>query len=158
MPTPKPPSSPLSRARGPVSYRGGAEDELRAGSRAKRVLALADQRRLFPHQGVLELGEDVIVLGGWRQLTREQVTGVELTFTATYSRLLAAGARGNSPSFGAFGSLGKPLVLEVVGEEPVYLLLGYTWWSGINQNRKWYPRIVAWADKPRTTGVDRSRP
>jgi len=85
-----------------VSYRGGAEDELRAGSRAKRVVALADQRRLFSHQGVRELGEDVIVPGGSRQLTREQVTGVEPSSTAASSRPAAAGARGNSPSFGAF--------------------------------------------------------
>ncbi len=157
MPIPTPPAPRRSNPSGTMSYRGATEDELREGSRAKRVLALADQRRLFPHQGVLELGADVIVLGGWRQLTRTQVTGVELTFTAAYSRLLAAGARGNSPSFGAFGSLGKPLVLDVVGEARVYLLLGYTWWSGINQNRRWYPRIVAWADNPGPTGVHRAR-
>lgn len=155
---PKPPAPRRPNPGGTVSYWGATEDELRDGFRTKRVLALADQRRLFPHYGMLDLGEDLMVLSGWRQFTRTQVTGVELTFTGAYPRLLAAGARGNSPSFGAFGSLGKPLVLNVVGEVPVYLLLGYAWWSGINQNRKWYPLIAAWADHPGTTRADRTRP
>ena len=158
MPMPNPSRPPRSTPGVTVSYRGATEDELRDGSRARRILALADQRRLFPRHGELELGEDVMELGGWRRLTREQVTGVELTFTAAYSRLMAAGARGNSPSFGAFGSLGKPLGLEAVGEARVYLLLGYAWWSGINQNREWYPRIVAWAGDPRADESDRRRP
>ncbi len=146
---------PLPAGQGTVSYRGATEDELRGASGPKRTLSLGGQGRLFSHHGVFELDEGVIVLGGWRRLTTSQVTSVELTFTAAYTRWQAAGARGNYPSFGAFGSLGKPLVLKVVDEAPLYLLLGYRWWSGANQNRRWHSVLTAWLDN-RGTGGGRS--
>jgi hypothetical protein len=125
-------------------YRGATEDELRLAGNAKRALALADQSLLFPHQGLFELRDDTMVLGDWRTIARSQVTGVDLAFTAVYSRWLAAGARGNYPSFGAFGSLGKPLIVRIVDGAPLYLLLEFSRLTGINRNRKWYPLVVGW--------------
>lgn len=133
-------------------------DELQGASGPKRALALGGQGRLFPHSGAFELTDGVLVLEGWRRLTPSQVISVELTFTAAYPRWQAGGARGNSPSLGAFGSLGKPLVLGIADEAPLYLLLGYRWWSGVNQNRRWYPILAAWLDHGGATGADRRRP
>jgi hypothetical protein len=127
-----------------VPYLGATEDELRRASNAKRALALADQRSLFPHHGLLELLPDTIVLGDWRSVPRSEVADVQFTFTDAYSRWVAAGARGNYPSFGVFGSLGKPLIVGILDDEPVYLLLEFRWLSGINQNRTWYPILVDW--------------
>ena len=106
---------------------------------------MSDQRRLFPHQGGLELEGDSLSLGGWRTLTHSQVTRVELTFTGAYSRWMAGGVRGGrNSSFGLFGSLGKPLVLHLDGEDPIYLLIDFRWFTGINSARSWAPRITSW--------------
>jgi len=142
---------------GTVSYRAATEDELTGASGPTRVLALAAQGRLFPHQGTLELHQGVMDLSGWRRLTPEEVTNVSLTFTTAYTRWQAAGARGNYPSFGAFGNLGKPLVLDIADEAPLYLLLGYRWWSGVNQNRRWYPILAAWLTDRGTEGTGGGR-
>ena len=139
-----PPMPSRQAAGSTVAYLGASEDELLTARTSRRVLAMADQRLLFPHRGALELSADTIDLAGWRTLTPAQVTSVELKFTATYPRWLAAGIRGRNPSLGWFASLGKPLVVGVDNEAPLYLLLGFTWWSGTNQNRKWFARLVAW--------------
>ena len=106
---------------------------------------MSDQRRLFAHQGTLDLGKDSLSLGGWRTLTPSQVTSVELTFTDAYSRWMAGGVRGGrNSSFGLFGSLGKPLVLGLYGEDPIYLLIDFRWFTGINSARSWAPRMASW--------------
>ena len=126
-------------------YLGASEGELRAAGSSTRLLAMSDQRRLFPHQGTLELGGDSLSLGGWRTLTPSQVTSVELTFTDAYSRWMAGGVRGGrNSSFGLFGSLGKPLVLGLYGEDPIYLLIDFRWFTGINSARSWAPRMASW--------------
>jgi hypothetical protein len=132
---------------GSVRYLGATEDELRRASTAKRVLAFADQRSLFPHHGLLELQPETLLLGDWKSVARAQVADVQLTFTDAYSRWVAGGARGNYPSFGILGSLGKPLIIRVVDDDPLYLLLAFRWLSGINQNRKWYPILVDWLNR-----------
>jgi len=127
-------------------YLGASESELRAAGRSTRLLAMADQRRLFPHQGTLDLGGASLSLGGWRTLTPSQVTSVELTFTDAYSRWMASGVRGGRySSFGLFGSLGKPLVLHLNGEDSIYLLIDFRWLTGINSARAWAPRFTSWA-------------
>lgn len=125
---------------------GATEDELTGASGPTRVVALGAQGRLFPHQGTLELElhPGVMNLTGWRRLTPDGVPNVSLTFTTAYTRWQAAGTRGNYPSFGAFANLGKPLVLELADEAPLYLLPGYRWWSGVNQNHRWYPILASW--------------
>ncbi|MHB2023819.1 MAG: hypothetical protein ACYCO3_10890 [Mycobacteriales bacterium] len=113
------PTSPEG-TRSAAAYLGAAEGELRSARTSRRLVGMVDQRRLFPHRGTFELHGDSLVLGGWRTITAAQVSGVELTFTAAYPRWLAAGIRGGrSPSFGIFGSLGKPLVVQIIGEEPI---------------------------------------
>jgi len=57
---------------------------------------------------------------------------------------MAGGSRGNSPSLGFLGSLGKPLVLTLADEDTIYLLLGFRWWTGTNQARAWAPEIQRW--------------
>jgi hypothetical protein len=130
-------------------YWGATEDELLRAPGGLRLLALSDQRRLFPHDGHVELLPDAIVLRGWRVIERPQVTGVALTFTSAYSRWMAGGVRaGNAASLGILGGLGKPLVISVAGRSPVYLLLDFNWFWGTNRNRRWYPTITSWLNGP----------
>ena len=126
------------------SYLGATEGELLGAPLARRLAAYSDQRRLFPHQGTLQLTQRTLVLGGWRVIPREAVASVRLTFTDAYRRSQAAGLRGNNASLGLFGSLGKPLVLGLHDDEPVYLLIGFRWFSGINQARRWAPLLGTW--------------
>ncbi len=127
------------------SYLGATEGELLGASLPRRLAAYSDQRRLFPHQGPLQLTRRTLVLGGWREIRREAVTAVRLTFTGAYRRSQAAGIRGNNASFGLFGDLGKPLVLDLHDDEPVYLLIGFRWFTGINQARRWAPLLREWS-------------
>jgi hypothetical protein len=127
------------------SYVGATEGELLGAPLARRLAAYSDQRRLFPHQGTLRLTRHTLVLGGWRVIGRETVAGVRLTFTDAYRRSQAAGIRGNNASFGLFGDLGKPIVLDLLDDEPVYLLIGFRWFTGINQARRWAPLLQGWS-------------
>ena len=126
-------------------YLGATEGELLGASLARRFAAYSDQRRLFPHQGTLRLTPCAVVLGGWRVIRREAVAGVRLTFTGAYRRSQAAGMRGNYASFGLFGDLGKPLVLDLHDGEPVYLLIEFSWFTGTNQARRWAPVLRTWS-------------
>ena len=127
------------------SYLGATEGELLGAPLGRRLAAYSDQRRLFPHQGTLRLTPQALVLGGWRVISREAVVSVRLTFTDAYRRGQAAGIRGNNTSFGLFGNLGKPLVLGLPDGEPVYLLIGFRWFTGINQARRWAPVLQTWS-------------
>lgn len=53
--------------------------------------------------------------------------------------------RGNYASLGLFGDLGKPLVLDLHDDEPVYLLIEFRWFTGINQARRWAPVLRTWS-------------
>jgi hypothetical protein len=79
------------------SYLGATEGELLGVPLARRLAAYSDQRRLFPHQGTLQLTQRALVLGGWRVIHREAVASVRLTFTDAYRRSQAAGIRGLPP-------------------------------------------------------------
>jgi hypothetical protein len=125
-------------------YLGGTESELRDAPLARRVFAYVDQRVLFPHQGYLRLEPQALILGNWRVIPRAAITSVELTFTDVYRRGQAAGVRGNWASLGFIGSLGKPLVLGIADGEPVYLLIGFRYFSGINSDRWWMPILHDW--------------
>jgi hypothetical protein len=127
------------------SYLGATEGELLGAPPARRLAAYSDQRRLFPHRGALQLTPRTLVLGGWRVIRREAVADVRLTFTDAYPRSQAAGIRGNNASFGLFGNLGKPLVLGLHDDEPVYLLIDFRWFTGINQARRWAPLLREWS-------------
>jgi hypothetical protein len=127
------------------SYLGATEGELLGAPLARRLAAYSDQRRLFPHQGTLQLTQRTLVLGGWRVISREAVASVRLTFTVAYRRSQAAGIRGSNASFGLFGNLGKPLVLTLHDDEQVYLLIGFRWFTGINQARRWAPLLATWS-------------
>jgi hypothetical protein len=127
------------------SYLGATEGELLGAPLARRLAAYSDQRRLFPHQGTLQLTQRTLILGGWRVIRGEAVASVQLTFTDAYRRNQAAGIRGNNASFGLFGNLGKPLVLRLHDDEPVYLLIGFRWFTGINRARQWAPLLQRWS-------------
>lgn len=127
-----------------TNYLGAAEGELRGASGSSQLVGFADQRTLFPHAGRLQLESQALVLEGWRSIPRSAIAGVRLTFTEAYTRMQAAGVRGNSASLGLFGSLGKPLILDLHGDEPVYLLIEYRWITGISQGRKWLPIMQQW--------------
>ena len=127
------------------SYLGATEGELLGVPLARRLAAYSDQRRLFPHRGTLQLTQRALVLGGWRVIHREAVASVRLTFTDAYRRSQAAGIRGNNASFGLFWNLGKPLVLSLHDGDLVYLLIGFRWFTGINQARRGAPLLGAWS-------------
>jgi hypothetical protein len=126
------------------SYLGATESELRQKAESQRLAGYADQRRLFPHSGRLQIEPQSLVLEGWREIPRSAITDVRLTFTEVYPRSRGAGFRGNYASFGLFGSLGKPLVLGLRGDEPVYLLIDFQWLTGINRARQWAPSLQRW--------------
>lgn len=128
-----------------ATYLGATEAELRGVRRFARLAAMSDQRRLFPHQGTIQLRQDTLLLQHWRAIPRERLASVELTFTTGYSRWMAGGIRGGrNASLGLFGSLGKPLVLRALDSDPVYLLIDFRWLSGINDARRWLPTISEW--------------
>jgi hypothetical protein len=77
-------------------------------------------------------------------IPRAAISRVDLTFTSAYTRGQAARARGNAASFGLFGSLGEPLALGIDGEDPIYLLIDFRWFTGINQARRWAPVLQEW--------------
>jgi len=79
-----------------------------------------------------------------RMIPRAAISRADLMVTSAYTRGQAAGARGNAASFGLFGILGKPLVLGIDGEDPVYLLIDFRWFTGINQARCWAPVLQQW--------------
>ncbi len=129
-----------------ASYLGATEDDLQSARPSRRLVAMVDQRRLFPHHGLfgLDTETDALVLDGWRDIERSSVTSIEMGFTTTYPRLLAAGSRGRWPSLGWIGSLGQPLIVGIRDEPAVYLLVDFTWWSGINENRRWLQPLRKW--------------
>jgi hypothetical protein len=48
-----------------VNYLGATETELRTSTNMSRLWGLADQRRLFPHHGIVRLEPEAMVLEGW---------------------------------------------------------------------------------------------
>lgn len=131
-----------------IAYLGATESELGENSVPRRIMGFVDQRKLFSHCGTLMLKPDALVLQGWREIPKATIENVTLTFTEVYTRMAAGGARGNYPSLGWLASLGKPLVLGLHGEQRIYLLLDFRWWSGINQSRIWAPLLQGWLRRP----------
>jgi len=107
-----------------IPYLGASESELGETSVPRRIMSFVDQRKLFSHSGTLMLKPDALVLQGWREIPKATIENVTLTFTEVYTRMAAGGARGNYPSLGWLGSLGKPLVLDLRGEQRIYLPAG----------------------------------
>jgi hypothetical protein len=136
------PVSPLAAVS--EDYLGATESELRDAPLSRRSYGYGDQRALFPHAGQLHLEPRPLVLGRWRVLDRAAITSVDLTFTDVYRRGQAAGVRGNWASLGFIGNLGKPLVLGLAGGEPVYLLIDFRYFTGVNQARRWVPILRDW--------------
>jgi hypothetical protein len=125
-------------------YLGATESELLGASLSRQLFGYADQRVLFPHDGQLLLQPQQLVLTNWGVIPRMAITSVDVTFTSAYTRGQAGGIRGNASSLGIFGSLGKPLVLGLRDSEPVYLLIDFRFFSGINQARRWAPLLHDW--------------
>ncbi len=126
------------------SYLGATESELIEATTSRRVIGAANQRLLFPHSGRWRLEPQVLALEGWQEIPRSEIRDVRLTFTEVYRRSQAAGFRGNYASFGLFGSLGKPLVLDLYREEPIYILINFRWLTGTNQASQWAPVLKRW--------------
>lgn len=128
-----------------ITYLGATESELRQASGGRRLIGLADQRRLFPHHGTMRLESEALVLEDWRSIRpRTTIEKAEVSFSDAFTRFMAGGSRGNSPSLGFLGSLRKPLILTLAAEDRIYLLLGFRWWTGINRARIWAPEIQCW--------------
>jgi hypothetical protein len=128
-----------------VAYVGATEGELREMSSGRKAAGLNWQRSWFTHRGTLRLEPDQLALDGWLDVRRDTITDVELGFTDAYTRFMAGGIRANWPSLGIFGSLGKPLVVRrTEGREPLYLLLNYRPFLGVNSNGAWFRRLQEW--------------
>lgn len=126
------------------TYLGATEGELRDVPMARRLWGYNNQRVLFPHSGRLRLEPRSLVLGGWRVIPKAAIADVCLTFTPAYRRGQAAGVRGNGASLGLFGSLGKPLVLTLRDDQPIYLLIDFGYFWGVNAARRWAPLLRGW--------------
>lgn len=57
-------------------------------------------------------------------------------FVDSYTRMVAAGSRGQFGSFGVFAAWGAPVVIERRDGEPLIALFDFTRWSGTTANRK----------------------
>lgn len=56
-----------------ITYLGAIESELRRAPRARQLVGLADQRRLFVHRGTMRLEAEALVLEGWREIPRATI-------------------------------------------------------------------------------------
>lgn len=135
------PEEPLLRA----GYRAATTAELRGARLSKRLIAIIDQRILFPHVGKVELARSALTFGGWRTLQPTDVASVSHRFVPEYSRLAAGGARGGFPSLGVVKGAGAPLVLDLRTGERIVLLVDYKVVSGIATNRSWLSAITEFA-------------
>lgn len=125
------------------TYHAATVDELRKNSSLRRLVAIVNQKKLFPHRGQIDLSDDLLRLGSWRSLTPNDIAQVSMSFLPEYTRVAAGGARGGFPSFGALKRLGAPLVLDLRTGERIALLIGYTWWSGTTKDANWFPALRA---------------
>lgn len=131
-----------------AKFIGAFESELNQLSTSDKVKGWFVQQHLFPHEGTLQLTNDKLLLDPWLEISRESLEDVSLEFTQAYGRLMAAGTRGNVPTFGWIGDLGKPLILlRGTKTDPVYLLIEFRWLTGINQNKEWYELIRRWLNE-----------
>lgn len=120
--------------------------ELRGASVVRRVAAIVDQRRLFPHRGVIELRPDRLILGDWQSLPPAGIVTVTNDFAPGYGRFAAGGARGGFPSLGVFKRAGAPLLLHLRSGENIVLLVGFAPLSGVTKNPQWLAALQEFAD------------
>jgi len=126
-------------------YLAGTEEEIVSAKTGTGGLkALADPRTLFPHKGTWRIDGEMLVLAGWREIAAEEAATLRLAFTDVYTRLIAGGSRGAFPGGGFIGSGGKPLVMDLKNGERIYLLLGYSWWTGRSHNPRELSRLERW--------------
>jgi hypothetical protein len=128
------------------SFVAATPAELRAASIVRRVTAIVDQRRLFPHHGVIELRPDQLVLGSWRAIQPAEIVSVTNDFAPGYGRFAAGGARGGFPSFGVFKRTGAPLLLDLQSGDTIVLLVGFAPLSGVTKNPRWLTALQEFAD------------
>lgn len=132
-------------------YYGATEKELRDISTSKRLIGLVDHRKLFPHHGQIWLEPDQLILEGWMEVSKPWIHAATIEFTDVYSRLLAAGMRGQGSGLGVLAG-GRPLILRRArGKSPIYLLIDYRWLTGTNKNNIWQQRISSWLNELSST-------
>lgn len=123
------------------TFHAATADELRKTTALRRLWAIVDQRVLFAHRGEIELSEGLLRLGSWKSLTPDDVLDVSMGYLPEYGRFAAGGARGGFPSFGVFKRLGAPLILDLRTGERIFVLIGFTWWSGTTKDTDWLPAL-----------------
>jgi hypothetical protein len=120
-------------------YLGTTEAELSARSVLDRLLAVIDQKVLFPRRGIATLQPDRLVLTGWDDamgeisLRPDQISAITNDETE-HSRLLTGGIR----------RWGAPLRLFLDTDEVIYLLLNRRWFSERTDNIEWTARLTRW--------------
>jgi|GEM_PF-7129311 len=62
--------------------------------------------------------------------------GISQRFVESYTRVVAAGSRGQFDSFGVFAAWGAPVVIERRDGEPLIAIFDLIRWSGTTANRK----------------------
>lgn len=136
------------------SYHGATVDGLREARISTRLLSLARQSSLFPHEGTIELRDTQLVLSNWLTLTPDDIVRVRHDFIPEYDRFAAGGARGGFPSLGFFKGSGAPLVLDLCSGQTIVLLVGFSTIPGTTKNAEWYAPLLefARAEPPRQVG------
>jgi len=123
------------------SYLAATVSELQRVKTLTRIIALANQRVLFPHRGELEMSTDALSFENWRTITATDLRSVTQEFIPEYGRFLAGGVRGGFPSLGIAKRTGAPLILNLSDGEQIVLMIGYKVFSGISQNSSWLPAL-----------------
>lgn len=133
-----------------MKYLAGTPSEIEARKSGHPLRTKAAQDRLLPHAGTVQVSSEYLDFSGFARLRPEDVVGISQRFVESYTRMTAAGSRGQFGSFGVFATWGAPVVVELRTGEPLIVLIDFTRWSGTSANRKFIEglkRYSSWRDK-----------
>lgn len=133
-----------------MKYLAGTLSEIESRQSAHPLQSKAAQDALFPHAGDVHVSDESMDFSGFTRLRPEGVVGISQRFVESYTRMTAAGSRGQFGSFGVFAAWGAPVVIERRDGEPLIALFDFTRWSGTTANRKFIDglkRYPSWCGK-----------
>ncbi|RLY93863.1 hypothetical protein EAE32_01025 [Kocuria tytonicola] len=84
----------------------------------------------------MQVSGEYLDFSGLTRLRPDEVVRISRRVVDSYTRMTAAGSRGQFGSFGAFGKWRAPVVVELRTGEPLIVLIDFTRWSGTTANRK----------------------
>lgn len=114
----------------------GTPSEIESRQSEHPMRSRVAQDELFPHAGNVQVSGEYLDFIGFTRLHPGDVTVISRRFVGSYTRMAAAGSRGQFGSFGVFAAWGAPVVIERRDGEPLIALFDFTRWSGTTANRK----------------------